>query len=294
MSGERSGFSGKRDNKMEEANLTVTVLVDNRVADKGLVAEHGLSMWIEAEGVRVIFDTGDRRALAPNARTLGIDLTAADALILSHGHFDHTGGLPDLLRQGRGMDVYCHPGVVHPRYSIRNGTARAIHMPSEAMAALDKWPEGHLHWAQRPIKLNDNMGVTGPIGRQTDFEDTGGPFYLDPEGRRPDAIEDDLAMWVATREGLVVVAGCAHAGLVNTLLQVKALNEGVRIRAVLGGFHLMGASRNRIDQTIAAIKKIEPDLVVPCHCTGEDATIVLLQELGERVVPGAAGMTYRF
>jgi 7,8-dihydropterin-6-yl-methyl-4-(beta-D-ribofuranosyl)aminobenzene 5'-phosphate synthase len=278
---------------MTYANARVTILVDNQ-AGEGLLAEHGLSLWIETEDKRILFDTGQGSALESNARILGVDLGRTDVLVLSHGHYDHTGGIAQVLQQARNINAYCHPGVVLPRYIIRKGKPQPIQMPRESMAAIDKLPLERLHWVQQPILLYDKIGITGPIPRETSFEDTGGPFYLDPEGKHADSIDDDLALWIRTDDGAIVCVGCSHAGLVNTLNHVRRLSHGLRVRAVIGGFHLLNAGRERLDQTVAALRLFEPDAVVPCHCTGEPAVALLRGALGERVSPGAAGMTYQF
>lgn len=270
----------------------VTILVDNR-AGEGLLAEHGLSLWIEAGGMRVLFDTG-QSALDFNARVLGVDTGSADALVLSHGHYDHTGGIPAVLHEARNLPVYVQPGVTKPRYAIRGETAKAIGMPREASASLDKHPRENLHRIRGTVMLADGIGLTGPIPRVTAFEDTGGPFYLDPEGKLPDPIEDDLALWFRMKDGLVVCAGCSHAGIVNTLEYVRGLADGLPVRAVIGGFHLGEASRERLDRTMDALRMLAPEIIVPCHCTGAEAVEAMKRALGERVTPGAAGMVFRF
>jgi 7,8-dihydropterin-6-yl-methyl-4-(beta-D-ribofuranosyl)aminobenzene 5'-phosphate synthase len=275
------------------AAATVRILVDNR-AREGLTTEHGLALWIEADDRHILFDTGQGHALEPNARALGVDLARTDALVLSHGHYDHTGGLPGVLRCAGQAGVYGHPGIVHPRYSRRGETPRAIHMPAASMAALDALDEQRLHWVQGPLQVHDRIGLTGPIPRETPYEDAGGPFFLDPQGERPDSIEDDLALWIHTRAGVIVCVGCSHAGLVNTLHHVGRLSRGLRIRAVIGGFHLLEAGRTRLERTIAALGRLAPERVVPCHCTGALAMVMLRKALGDRVTPGAAGMTFAF
>ncbi len=278
---------------MPAADVTITILVDNQAA-AGLVAEHGLSLEIVSGGQSILFDTGQGSALARNARLLDVDLRKTSVLVLSHGHYDHTGGIPDVLRPGRKIHVFGHPAISQPRYSIRDGRPRAIAMPPESAVDLGRLPWSYLHWVQRPASLTAKIGVTGPIPRETTFEDTGGPFYLDPEGRREDPILDDLALWIQTDDGLVVCVGCCHAGLINTLQYVRRLNRGQRLRAVIGGFHLLQASDARLDRTAAALRSLEPDLVVPCHCTGDRGVAALRAVLGERVSPGEAGKTYLF
>jgi len=273
--------------------LTITIVVDNQAGD-GLRAEHGLSLWIDAGDTKILFDTGQGAALADNAGKLGIGLERADILVLSHGHYDHTGGVPLVLKSSRKAKVYCHAGVVQPRYSMRNGTAKAIRMPSDSMAALDKLPEENLHWTSRARLIAGGIGLTGPIPRETSFEDPGGPFFLDRQGRRADPIDDDLALWMTTGRGLVVCVGCCHAGIVNTLTHVFRLSGTNRLRAVIGGFHLLDAGTERLEQTMAALRSLAPELVVPCHCTGEKAIKMLTAALGERVVPGRARAEYAF
>jgi len=278
---------------MTSAGVKITILVDNQAGDK-LIAEHGLSLWIETEGKHILFDTGQGNALEVNAHVLGVDLGMTDILVLSHGHYDHTGGIAQVLQQAHNAGIYCHPGIVQPRYAIRDRTPKSIQMPQISMAAIDRLPSQRLHWVQQPMLLSGKISITGPIPRETDYEDTGGPFYLDPEGSRIDSIDDDLALWIQKDDGLVVCIGCSHAGLVNTLNHVRRLSSGVRIRAVIGGFHLLNASRERLNQTMAVLRFLEPDRIVPCHCTGEPAVALLRDVFGERVSPGAAGMKYQF
>lgn len=267
---------------------TIRILVDNQ-AEEGLVAEHGFALWIECDGRKILFDTGQSGALTTNARLLGIDLGTTDVLVLSHGHYDHAGCVAPVLRRAHGIHVYCHAGAVQPRYALRGGQARSIHMPRASMAALDMLPESRMHRVRGPVGLFSSMGITGTIARDTDFEDAGGPFYLDPDGRRPDPVEDDMALWIRTDEGIVLCVGCAHAGLVNTLNHVQRTSNDSRIRAIIGGFHLVNASPQRLDRTVAALHSLNPDMIVPCHCTGEAAFTFLREALGDSVREGGAG-----
>jgi 7,8-dihydropterin-6-yl-methyl-4-(beta-D-ribofuranosyl)aminobenzene 5'-phosphate synthase len=272
---------------------TITILVDNQ-AGPDLATEHGLALWIETRDGPLLFDTGQGAALPGNARALGIDLRRTAHLVLSHGHYDHTGGVPHVLMAAPGVHVHCHPGVVQPRYRRREESPKAIQMPRGAMAALDRLPENQLHWISEATFLTEAIGLTGPIPRQTTFEDTGGPFYQDPETRRPDPINDDQALWIRTDQGLVICVGCCHAGLINTLNHIRRLSGVQTIRAVIGGLHLINADRRRLDETVAALQRLAVENVIPCHCTGERAVSVLKTALDAEVQAGISGAVYRF
>lgn len=277
----------------ESRRIRITILVDNE-AGAGLEAEHGFALWIDTGAERLLFDTGQGGVLLGNAAALHIDLADADRVILSHGHYDHSGGLAPLLHHSHNFEIYCHPTAVHPRYAVRTGQAKCLQMPQAAMAALDRFPQERLHWVQQPLLLVPGIGLTGPILRQTTFEDSGGPFFLDQGGHRPDPVDDDLALWISTDLGLIVCVGCAHAGLINTLQQVLHQNPGRRLYAVIGGFHLLNADRGRMELTIQALRDMAPEHIIACHCTGEEAVAQLRHAFGKHCRPGIAGMTISF
>jgi 7,8-dihydropterin-6-yl-methyl-4-(beta-D-ribofuranosyl)aminobenzene 5'-phosphate synthase len=277
------------------SSCRITVLMDNRAKD-GLAAEHGLSLWIEADGINLLLDTGQSCAFARNAEALGIRLEDADALILSHGHYDHTGGIPEALAKMRTPVIFLHPSALLQRFSIRGITATSNGMPAAAGIALEDLavPTG-CHWVRQPVRLSHRIGLTGPIPRETRFEDTGGPFFLDAQGMQPDPIDDDMALWIETDDGLVVCTGCCHAGLVNTLHWIQEQSPGIPLLAVIGGLHLAIASEGRMSQTIAALQDMGVKKLIPLHCTGEAAVTQLAEALGKCVTTtGMSGTVLTF
>lgn len=270
------------------------VLLSDNQAGPGMMAEHGLAIWIQADGRRILFDTGQSMDFSINADTLGLDWRKADTMVLSHGHYDHTTGVSGVIDQIPGIHFYSHVSALQPRYAAGRNGARAIHMPDAAMVAIAQLSSGQVHWVNRNLWLSENIGLTGPVPRDTDYEDPGGAFFLDPECMRPDIIEDDQAMWINTERGLIVCVGCSHSGIVNTLNYARRVSGQAHIRAVIGGFHLLNANDRRLALTIEALRELSPEVVIPCHCTGVKAIQTLRAALGEKVRPGRTGMVYTF
>lgn len=270
-------------------SVRLTILVDN-VAQNGCLGEHGFAMCIELGDRRILMDTGQGSALAANIQVLGLESVPFDDLVLSHGHYDHTGAVPWVLSHASGSQLWCHPGVVEPRYSIRNGEVRNISMPPASRRVLGNLPASRLRWSTGPVFLAPGVGLTGAIPRRTDFEDPGGSFFLDPHGHRPDPVEDDQALWIETDRGLVVCVGCCHAGLINTLSYVRDLSGGRSILAVVGGLHLGAAGPDRLERTVSLLRDFNPEMLLACHCTGEEAVSRLRSGLDCQVLTGYAGM----
>lgn len=274
--------------------IQVTVLVDNSVPIRGLLAEHGLAFHVQSGPDSLLFDTGQSCLLIDNAKQLGIDLSPLKTLALSHGHYDHTGGLRAVRECARHATVYAHPGFAIPRYvRDRDGTFRSIGITNPNLEAAQAHPSLVLHTRQRTEVLPD-IFLTGEIPRQTDFEDTGGPFFLDESGTQPDPILDDQALFFDTHDGVVVLPGCAHAGIVNTLLHVNHLTHGRPIHAVLGGMHLINASPERISRTVAALRNLGIQRLAPSHCTGMAATACLWHEFPQACTTCAVASRFVF
>jgi len=276
------------------ATSRITVLAENTAQGAGLLGEHGLAYWIEWNEKRVLLDTGQGSVLVGNAYKLGVPLREADALVLSHGHYDHTGGLPDALRGDRPFEVFLHPAAMEPKFARdRNRSPREIGMPFPAQKAVRK-ASVRVQTTEAPTAVADRLLVTGPVPRVTDFEDTGGSFFLDQRCSKPDPLIDDQAMFFDSGGGTVVLLGCAHSGVINTLRYVRELTGGKPICAVLGGMHLVQASPERVVRTIEELRQWDVSLLAPAHCTGMAATTALWGAFPGRCAPCGVGSRFTF
>jgi 7,8-dihydropterin-6-yl-methyl-4-(beta-D-ribofuranosyl)aminobenzene 5'-phosphate synthase len=271
-------------------DIRIKIVADN-TGSTGLVEEHGFSAWIEVSGHTILFDTGQGKALAPNTAAMGCNLEQVDMLVLSHGHYDHSGAVSQVLLRAPTTRVFCHAASFMPRYSIRSGESpRSIAMGLADKEAIINLPANQIQWVTKPLQIIPDVGISGEIPRVHPLEDTGGPFFLDPNGCHPDLIKDDMAMWVNSDRGLIIITGCCHSGLINTVEYIRSVSGVERLFGVIGGLHLVNASQERLETTCAALRKWHPEFVIPCHCTGEDATAFLRDQLGAIVTPGYAGL----
>ncbi len=262
--------------------LRITTLSENTASIGEFLAEWGLSILVETEKTRVLLDTGQGHSSVHNADVLGIDLHNIDKIVLSHGHFDHTGGLREILRRMRKkVDVIAHPDVWGLKYSRRKGEpVHYIGIPYR-QCELESLGASFV-LSPKPVKIDDSIMTTGEIPMAVSFEEVD-PALLVKEGPglQPDEVMDDQALVVRTAAGLVVVLGCAHRGMINTLNHAKRLTGEENIYAVVGGSHLISASEERLWQTVDALREFGIQRLGLCHCTDMKAARLLSQEFGE-------------
>lgn len=272
------------------APLKLILLSCNGTSRRGLIAEHGLAFWLEHGGRRLLFDTGQGLALRHNAAALGLRLGSVTDIVFSHGHYDHTGGLGDAAAPAQASPrLWMHPAATSARFSRHgDGSMHEIGMPETCRGLLSRFQVRDTSAAGgRPVEVMPGVFATGPVERRHGEEAVAG-FYLDADGQRPDDIPDDQALWFDTPAGVVVLLGCAHAGCINTLEQVRRQSGGRPLAAVIGGTHLGKAPARRLDWTVAALRSLAPSLIIPLHCTG-DAQPRLMREFPDACRPWGAG-----
>ena len=271
---------------------------------KSILSEHGFSSIVRTTtGNRtrtMLFDFGfSDIGAAYNAEVLGLDMTQIEALALSHGHTDHTGGLEKLIQMigKRGIELVVHPSVFKsPRY-LKYGEDRKVFFPVFSRPALEKAGLKVVETKKPYPMLNGDVLFLGEIERKTDFE-KGFPIarVLEDGIEKPDAIEDDTSIAMNVRgKGLVILSGCAHAGIINTVLHATTVTGIKKVHAVMGGFHLSGPLFEPIiGRTTEELRKINPTFIIPTHCTGRKAIINIEKEMPGQFILNMSGTKLTF
>ncbi|PVX25037.1 MAG: MBL fold metallo-hydrolase [Candidatus Bathyarchaeum sp.] len=273
---------------MAVKNVQITVLIENSKngAKSNLQAKHGLSFFITAkiddDKVTVLMDTGPSSdALLYNVNALGVNLEDVNAIALSHGHYDHTGGLIESLKRMKKLvPVIGHPTLFHPKLSMMPHL-RLIGAPFRFSDVESVGGVPIL--TTDPVKIADGITTTGEVPRTTSFETVKGFWTVRNTRFVDDVMLDDQSLVIDVEEkGLVVVAGCAHSGIINTVKYAQEITGNSRVHAVLGGFHLIRADSKRLQATVDELAKLDPKFVGPCHCTGKKAVKKIADAFGDR------------
>jgi 7,8-dihydropterin-6-yl-methyl-4-(beta-D-ribofuranosyl)aminobenzene 5'-phosphate synthase len=278
--------------------MKVTVIVDNTVPINSRMpfrGEHGFSLLLEYESNKILFDTGQTDAVIHNLSLLKVHPSEIDTVVLSHGHYDHTGGLFHILQHGRKRyPLYAHSDIFMPRFSVTQDSRHFIGIPYVKDQLTTLGVDWHL--SKEPIKIATNLWFSGQIPRTTDYElgDKRLVTCCSGSGDCPDSIQDDISMYFIANNGLVVIGGCTHSGLVNTVHYGFQLTGTQRLLGWIGGTHLGPVSSDQQIRTLDTLEKLQPQFVMAGHCTGFAMMAELSKRFGSRYTPAFVGANIEF
>ncbi len=274
-------------------SIRLTILCENsvdQVSPYGLLGEHGFSCHLQTPAGNFLFDTGGGMTIMNNAELLGIDFTRLQGIMFSHGHFDHTGGLRQVLEKTGEIPIYAHPDLFSKHFSKNSGKMHNIGIP---------WPQVELEelgadfkFSTTPQKVTPDLLLSGEVPRISKVE-TGDPNLLSlaEDGTQiTDPLHDDLSLFIHTDKGLVILLGCAHAGLLNIIDHAIKLTGERKIHMVLGGTHLKFCSEEQMAATLDRLEELDVDLIGASHCTGLRGARMLSERFGQRFFSASVGV----
>jgi 7,8-dihydropterin-6-yl-methyl-4-(beta-D-ribofuranosyl)aminobenzene 5'-phosphate synthase len=265
----------------------------------GLIGEHGFSALIERDGEAVLFDTGQGMSLANNAKVLGANLAEVNTVVLSHGHYDHTGGLPAVLHPPRGITVIAHPDIFTKKYAELNTPHGEEHVFIGMRYSRD-YLEGTLQarfdLIQEFTEIAPGIFYSGEVPRETDFEYPDNRLKVE-HGKKftNDPLLDDISLLIETDQGPVILLGCAHAGVVNVMNHFSSRTGLKTFHAVIGGTHLGYInSPEQLRKSMDAFDDYQVDLIAVSHCTGQQAAAICYDRFKDRFAFACAGWSNMF
>ena len=258
----------------------VVLIEDKEVGKKGLETEHGLSVYMEVDDKKILFDTGQSGKFIDNAKALDVDLKSLDYVLISHGHYDHSGGLKRLIGEiGTDIELFVGKDFFDNKYSLReSGDYKYVGNPFDRSYLREKGIKTE-YVDSDMLNITENLMVFTNFNRKEEFENNNQKMFLKEGGvYKLDEFPDEISIGIKTDKGLIVVVGCSHPGIVNILDTIMD-RTGMKIHQVIGGTHLVEEDDDKINKVIDYLKEKDIKFVSACHCTGKQGETMLGQQL---------------
>jgi len=278
--------------KRKDDEMRITILCENTVGRRIGAGEHGFCAYIETAQGNYLFDTGSGQSVVANSLAFEKDLRSVKKILLSHGHFDHTGGLPEVLKVKGKVDVHAHPNVFSDRIAIHEDdereTKRFIGIPYKRRYLESLGAHFILNVAFTEVEKG--IFLTGEVPRKTSFEKPDPRLFTEIDGKTvQDTFPDDQSLILDSEKGLILILGCAHSGMINIIHHVMDQTGKETFYAILGGTHLDFLTPEQLEGSITFLKKLKVEKIGVSHCTGMKAACRLHQEFGDRFSYGYVG-----